>query len=193
MKKKASRRAAHLAEIFDPQKTRLMHVAGRCVKAEVETAASREKVDHVWISLDAGLSRPVLIAVNTLSRKSLKAGFDPRVRLGVLGMQAGELPHPGARPWPWLSYRDYENRHNIFYEAIDRGQAESIFLEWALRAKFIEAWGAPFFRKKPGLHQVHSRSRSCAVAEDLVGVDGALRFIFGDEAKMVFLKFCGQE
>ncbi|MFM8808578.1 MAG: hypothetical protein ACKOJB_06710, partial [Chthoniobacterales bacterium] len=58
----------------------------------------------------------------------------------------------------------------------------------------IEAWGVPYHRAEPGLHQVHSRRASAAVAEDLRGRDGAVRFYFdeGQRTELTLIKFTGQ-
>ncbi len=169
-------------------------MAGICTRAEIEAATSEDKIDHVWITLDAGLSTQILVSINTLSTKNRMLGFDPRVRMGVLSDIWTVLPSKGAGKWPKLDYGEFEDRNNIFYESFERPELESILLEWASDSIFIEAWGAPFFRKAPGIHQIHSRAKSCAVSQELHGRDGAVKFYFAkdNQTKMVFFKFCGQ-
>jgi hypothetical protein len=60
--------------------------------------------------------------------------------------------------------------------------------------RLIEAWGVPYHRAQPGLHQIHSRRASNAVAEDLRGRDGAVRFYFDEDQRveLALLKFAGQ-
>jgi hypothetical protein len=62
------------------------------------------------------------------------------------------------------------------------------------QAGLIEAWGAPYHRAQPGLHQIHSRRASSAVPEDLRGRDGAVRFYFDEDqrSELALLKFSGQ-
>ncbi|HEY5793053.1 MAG TPA: DUF2278 family protein, partial [Chthoniobacterales bacterium] len=89
---------------------------------------------------------------------------------------------------------EWEERHNLFYEFHERDRLGWLLLEWTAQARLLEVWGTPYRRKQEGVHQIHSRRASCAVAEDIRGRDGALRFYFDEEreARMVFFKFCGQ-
>ena len=71
-----------------------------------------------------------------------------------------------------------------------------MLVEKAESAVRIEIWGELYARKKMGLHQIHSRRASCAVPEDKVGSDGALKFFFEADpdrfAELLLFKFCGQ-
>jgi hypothetical protein len=179
-----------------PAEAVLVRVAGTVREARVEPALDPANIDHVWISLDAGFARPVEVAINTLSRRNRDAGFDPRVRVGILREPWTELPELGARGIASFSYADHEAREDIVYERLEREQVERLLLDAAARCVRAEAIGTPYHRRPiMGVHQIHSRRASCAVAEDLPGRDGALRFHFetpAREAWWMFFKFCGQ-
>ena len=71
---------------------------------------------------------------------------------------------------------------------------ETLLIDKATRAIFIEAWGELYVRIHVGIHQVHSMRASCSVLRDLVGRDGAIRFYFAEEkrAELMLFKYCGQ-
>ncbi len=172
-----------------------VHAAGSDLAAEAEHHPNPDHIDHVWLSMDTGAPRRLRIAVNTLSRRNRDAGFDGRIRLGIVRKPAGLSPPRGIEPTTGLDYAEIEAKENVFYETLDRAAMETALLSAAHRAILLEAWGVPYrHRQIFGLHQIHSRRASCAVAEDLRGQDGALRFHFpGEEGSALWLfKFCGQ-
>lgn len=170
----------------------LLWAAGRILDAEVEFHVNPDQVDHVWIRLDVG--RPILVAVNTLSRRNLVAGFDPRIRVGSVREVWSELPRAGFEPYESFDYGAIEAERNVFFEHYEREDLEALLLGLARDAALLEVWGAPYRQRHEGLHQIHSRRRSCAVAEDIVGRDGALKFYFAKEnvSLLLLFKFCGQ-
>ncbi len=87
-----------------------------------------------------------------------------------------------------------ESATNVFYETLDRREVELLLIEKASAAAHVEAWGQYHAGPRAGLHQIHSRRASCAVPEDLLGQDGAVKFCFERDgaAEMLLLKFCGQ-
>lgn len=176
---------------------RLVLASGDVVAATVELADQDFRIDHVWIFLDCGIGEPVTVSVNTTSRKSALAGFDPRIRWGKTTGSSQHMPPRGLRPLNRFDYADVELTQNVFYEHVDRQDCEERILGMARACDRVEAWGAPYRRGgQMGLHQVHSRRASCAVADDVVGVDGGLKFYLRSEQEvawtMVFFKFCGQ-
>ncbi len=170
----------------------LVRAAGRILNAELEFHVNPQQVDHVWIRIDAG--REVLVAVNTFSRRNLLAGFDPRIRVGTVRDTWSVLPRAGFEPCPRLDYAEIEAAQNVFFEHYAQDALEKYLLRLAREAAVLEVWGAPYRQLKQGIHQVHSRRRSCAVAEDISGRDGALKFYFEKECLSLLLlfKFCGQ-
>lgn len=176
-------------------KVPLAHAVGGDLKARVEHHPDPVRIDHVWIRMRAGEIPSVEISINTFSRRNFLAGFDPRVRVGMISDTWENLPPRGFVPCPRFDYEALERTHNVFYEFYEREALEELLIETTARACLLEAWGEPYLnRSKPGLHQIHSRRASCAVAEDIQFHDGALRFYFLEEkrSKMFLLKFCGQ-
>jgi len=173
---------------------RLLKVTGSIVDAVVEIADREEKIDHVWITLDPGLGFLVQVSVNTLSLKNLNGGYDPRIRVGCVRTAVETFPPRGVVELAGFDYAGEESRHNIFYEHYDRRGMEELLLGKCREADLLEAWGVPYRRRIPGLHQIHSRRASCAVAEDRVGEDGGLRFYFHSQRSslLMLFKFCGQ-
>lgn len=166
--------------------------AGIPESAKIEYASDPRKVDHVWIEIDCG--ERMRIAVNTLSLRNREAGFEARVRVGLIRAQFKHLPEPGVFPCEGLDYRALETTNNVFYEFYDQRSLEDLLLAKSERASFMEAWGEVYRHNHFGIHQVHCRWASCAVTEDIRGRDGALRFYFSDRStEMLLFKFCGQE
>jgi len=172
-----------------------VHVVGDSLQAQVEDADEEHKVDHVWITIDPGLPFRLLLAVNTLSTKNRDAGFDPRLRIGLVRGEWELLPPRGVQPCDGFDYGEIEKANNVYYEPHEKEDMEAILLDASARAVMLEAWGTPYHRHRTGLHQIHSRRASCAVAREIFNRDGALRFYYpGHQTTELFLfKFCGQE
>ena len=119
-------------------------------------------------------------------------------------------PCPSATAWPdtirasasgsWLypleffDYDTVELIENVEYRILERAAMEEYFALRCANCRRIEAWGVPYHRAQPGLHQIHSRRRSASVPTDLRGRDGAVRFYFDEDQRveLVLLKFTGQ-
>jgi hypothetical protein len=174
----------------------LARACGIPVTVEVEQDPDPERIDHVWIEIDCGSAGLLLGAVNTWSRRNAMAGFDPRVRLGLLRDPWEKLPAIGLFPSSGLDYAEKESRANIYYEVFEQRPLEQLLIEKAKASVVIEMWGQFYSRKRPGIHQIHSRRASSAVSEDLIGHDGALKFYFENlntrTSETLLLKFCGQ-
>jgi hypothetical protein len=178
-----------------PAQSPLVRVVGTVVRAEVEHSHKPADVDHVWLTLQAGLPHPISVSISTFSRRSRDAGVDPRVRLGRRREAWTALPAPVVESIPEFSYAGLEGRANVFYETVERGELEQILIADAQRSLRAEVIGTPYHRRPiVGLHQVHSRAASDAVKENLTGRDGAVRFYFDmpREAHWLFFKFSGQ-
>jgi len=151
-------------------------------------------MDHVWLTLDIGHGLEMRASLNTVSRRNREAGFEPRIRLGLVRSVYEELPPPGVFEAAPLNYADHETRANIFYEYKEQKQMEVLFAEKAGRAVLVEIWGDIYAHDHIGIHQIHSRRASCAVAGDITGRDGALKFYYAEEkeCELLLFKFCGQ-
>ena len=153
-----------------------------------------ENTDHVFVTLDAGLSLPVILSLNTLSFRNRVAGHDPRIRLAALRWRWTRLPSRGLYPLEFFDYDTVELLENVEFRVFERVALEEYFALRCANCRLVEAWGVPYHRAQPGLHQIHSRRASCAVPEDLRGRDGAVRFYFDEDqrSELALLKFCGQ-
>jgi hypothetical protein len=179
----------------DPFAAPFVYAVGGDLHARVEQHHDPAAIDHVWITMDVGSARRVFVSVNTLSKRSRDAGFDPRVRVGILREVQRELPRRGAQACQGFDYSDVEGRANVYFEHYERTALEDLLVEKTHRAALLEVWGTPYFRRyRAGIHQIHSRRSSCAVAEDLPNRDGALRFYFASDqtCALLLFKFCGQ-
>jgi hypothetical protein len=172
-----------------------VRVAGEIVGVEVETSDHPDKIDHVWIDVRAGDDGPLRLSLSTCSRQSRTAGFDPRVWVGTVISTWSELPATGIYKTPPLSYSAIESRHVVDYAPYDRPALETLLLEKAGNAIFVEAWGDLYVRGNVGLHQIHSRRASFAVPIDYLGRDGALQFYYREPAvrETLLFKFAGQQ
>lgn len=138
---------------------------------------------------DAG---PLRIALSTHSRQNAAAGFDARVRVGVIE-GAPSLPAAGIVPSSGLDYSTLEAETPVAYLEYERPALEIFLADKTRRAIFIEAWGELYVRNHLGIHQVHSRRASCSVLTNYVGRDGAIRFYYADGiAELLLFKYCGQ-
>ena len=171
-----------------------MHVAGAPIAFAAETDRVPSNIDHFWITVGVGSGEPIRIALSTHSRQNAAAGFDPRVRVGVVASMWRELPAAGMNRSRGLDYQEIEAVEPVTYIEYERPALESLLAEKTGRALFIEAWGELYVRNHLGIHQVHSRRASCSVLQDYKGRDGAIRFYFGGDAiaEMLLFKYCGQ-
>lgn len=178
----------------DPWVAPFVRMVGSDLRAEIESHSDPSRIDHLWITMNIGGPRRAMVSVNTLSRHSREAGFDPRVRVGVLRSPWTVHPPRGITEWDGLDYETLTAEANVYFEAMEKSAVEQALLEACRSADLLEAFGEPYRRRGlPGVHQVHSRRASHAVPKDLHHRDGALRFYFPNgTAKWFLLKFAGQ-
>ena len=171
-----------------------VHVTGVPIGFAAEIDRVPSNIDHFWITIGIGGTEPLRIALSTHSRQNAAAGFDPRVRVGVISSGWQKLPPPEMVCCRGLNYHEIEAVENVTYIEYERPALETLLAEKAGRAIFIEAWGELYVRNHLGIHQVHSRRASCSVPQDHIGRDGAIRFYFGGDAtaEMLLFKYCGQ-
>jgi hypothetical protein len=172
-----------------------VHAAGSDLTTRLEHHPDPAQIDHLWIGMDTGGPDRMTVSVNTQSKRNLDAGFDARIRVGILRGTWRNLPPRGVSACRGFDYADLERGTNIYYEHHDRTALEKLLQDSVSRAILLDAWGTPYHHKRlPGLHQIHSRRASRAVPVDITNRDGALQFYFSeDQATALFLfKFCGQ-
>jgi hypothetical protein len=172
----------------------MARVAGDVVRFDIENSQRAENVDHVYATIDAGLQSQVTLSLNTLSFRNRVAGHDPRIRLGILRWRWTHLPPRGLYPLEFFDYDTVELIENVEYRVLERTAMEEYFALRCANCRRIEAWGVPYHRTQPGLHQIHSRRASASVDSDLRGRDGAVRFYFDEDQRveLALLKFAGQ-
>ena len=171
----------------------LVHVVGTPIAFAAEIDRVPANIDHFWITIGLGAGEPVRIALSTHSRQNAAAGFDPRMRVGIVASSWSELPSTGLVKSPGLDYRTIESASRVSYLEYERPALELFLADKAKRAALIEAWGELYVRTHAGIHQVHSMRASCSVPRDLIGRDGAIRFYFRDgTAEILLFKYCGQ-
>lgn len=178
-----------------PGNDALVRVSGDVTSAEVEKSPRDELIDHVWLTVDAGISSDVEVSINSRSRKNELAGFDARIRVGVVRGKWDVLPERGVREMrEGFDYAEVEAAGNVFFEHKERPEMEDLLMTRATRCLRVEVWGMPYHRRIPGIHQVHSRRASCAVSSDVRGADGGVIFYFEEESasELWMFKFCGQ-
>lgn len=171
----------------------IVHVAGTPIAFAAEVDRVPANIDHFWITVGLGTGEPIRIALSTHSRQSAAAGFDPRIRLGILKSTWSELPPAGVLKSPGLEYAAIEAASPVTYVETERPALETLLTERSTRAVFIEAWGELYVRTHIGIHQVHSMRASYSVLRDFVGRDGAIRFYFADKtSELLLFKYSGQ-
>jgi hypothetical protein len=183
------------ALLANPLGAPFVHAVGGELQVRVEDHPNPDYVDHVWITMNAGFGTRPQVSINTLSKRNRDAGFDSRVRVGLIRGVWDILPQRGLEAAERLDYADLESAHTVFYEHFGRIQLEDLLTTTTRRATLLEVWGAPYQNKnRLGIHQIHSRRASCAVTADIRGHDGALRFYFPEDrtTEMFLFKFCGQ-
>ena len=94
--------------IFREIHTPLVHLVGDHLKARVEQVDQKRSPDHVWIGMDPGISTWLMISVNTFSIRNDEAGFDPRVRVGIIRRTWEKLPERGINECHRFAYDDLD-------------------------------------------------------------------------------------
>jgi hypothetical protein len=177
---------------FQSRHGELVQVAGEPISFAAETDNNPANIDHFWITIRMGDAGPLRIALSTHSRQNAAAGFDPRVRVGVIAAEQN-LPAAGILPSSGLDYAALEAETPVTYLEYERPPLETFLADKTRRAVFIEAWGELYVRNQLGIHQVHSRRASCSVLTNYIGRDGAIRFYYADgTTEMLLFKYCGQ-
>jgi hypothetical protein len=171
-----------------------VRVAGPPVGYTIEENADARRIDHLNVLVRAGSFGTVEISLNTFSFRNLNAGFDARIRVAVFSSNWTALPPPGLSRSGALNYSILETNNQLVYQELERPNLESLLIGKIDRALLIEGWGEFYVRAHRGIHQVHSRRASCAVSEDYLERDGAIRFYFkqNSKAELLLFKFCGQ-
>jgi hypothetical protein len=183
--------------LFERIRTRpakFVHVRGVPYTVTHEVAENPEDADHIHLTLEVPPFGRLRAAVNTFSRLNRDAGFDPRVRMAIIAAPYEKKPDPGLEELPGQDYAQLEAILPITYEFYDREALATLLMEKMKRAIRAEIWGELYARDHLGIHQIHSRRASCAVAIDLKNRDGALKLYYPTDnlSELLLFKFCGQ-
>ena len=191
-----ARRADARTLLFEKIRTsppKFVHVTGVPYTVEMEQSEDPLRVDHVWITLEAPPFGRIRAAINTLSRFNRDAGFDARVRVGIVTGTWDEKPENGLVEEPGQDYAMIEAALPVTYEFYEHEALAELLVTKAKSAVRAEVWGELYVQDHLGVHQIHNRRASCAVTRDLKGRDGALKLYYADNTTELFLfKFCGQ-
>ncbi len=191
-----ARRADARTLLFEKIRTtppKFVHVTGVPYAAELEQSEDPTRADHVWMTLEVPPFGRLRAAVNTLSRLNRDAGFDGRVRVGVVAGTWAEKPQTGLVEEHGQDYGLIERTVPVAYELHEHGPLAELLIAKAKIAVRAEVWGDLYAKDHLGVHQIHCRRPSCAVPGDLKNRDGALKFYYPDNTSELFLfKFCGQ-
>ena len=184
------------ALLFERIRTRpakFVHVRGVPYTVAAETAENPDDADHLHLTLEVPPFGRLRAAVNTFSKLNRDAGFDPRIRMGIVSAPYEKKPEPGLEELPGQDYAQLEAILPIAYEHYDREPLSALLMEKMKRAVRAEVWGELYAREHLGIHQIHSRRASCAVSLDLHNRDGALKLYYPDGlSELLLFKFCGQ-
>lgn len=192
-----TRRPDPRAILFERIRTsppKFVHLVGVPYVVQVEESEDPGKLDHVWLTLEVPPFGRLRVAINTLSRLNRDAGFDARVRVGIVRSKYGDKPNTGLEEFPGFDYAKIEAKEKVAYEEVERETLSELLVVKAKTAIRAEVWGDLYARDHIGLHQIHCRRASCAVKLDLKNRDGALKLYYPEEnaAELFLFKFCGQ-
>ena len=185
---------ALLYERIRTRPAKFVHVRGVPYTVTHETAENPEDADHIHLALEVPPYGRIRAAVNTFSRLNRDAGFDPRIRVGIVSESYEKKPEPGLEELPGQDYAQLEAILPITYEYYDREPLAELLMEKMKRAIRAEVWGELYARDHLGIHQIHSRRASHAVPTDLRNRDGALQlhYVEANLSELLLFKFCGQ-
>ncbi|HYR58405.1 MAG TPA: hypothetical protein VEO95_07245 [Chthoniobacteraceae bacterium] len=173
---------------------KFVHLVGVPYSVQAEQSPDPTRLDHVWLTLEVPPFGRLRVSMNTLSRINRDAGFDSHIRLAIVPSTYTEKPNTGLEEFPGLDYAKFEAKQKVAYKSYERDPLAELLVAKAKTAIRAEVWGDLYARDHIGLHQIHCRRASSAVALDLKNRDGALRLYYpdGNRAELFLFKFHGQ-
>lgn len=192
-----ARRPDPRAVLFERIRTsppKFVHLVGVPYAVQIEESEDPLRRDHVWLTLEVPPFGRLRVAINTLSRFNRDAGFDARVRVGIVRSTYPDKPNTGLEEFPGFDYAKIEAKEKVAYEFYEHDPLAELLVTKAKIAVRAEVWGELYAQDHIGLHQIHCRSASCAVKRELKNRDGALKLYYpeGNAAELFLFKFCGQ-
>jgi hypothetical protein len=185
---------ALLFERIRTSPAKFVHIRGVPYTVAVEQSDDPLKIDHVYLNVEVPPFGRLRACINTLSRLNRDAGFDPRIRVGIIRSTYTEKPQPGLEECAGLDYEKQEKTHNVTYELYDHAALSEMLVSKMKVAIRVEIWGELYARDHLGLHQIHCRRASSAVPLDLKSRDGAFKLYYPQDnlAEAFLFKFDGQ-
>jgi len=173
---------------------RFVHVTGVPYAVEREVNEDPQKVDHIWLTLEAPPYGRLRASLNTVSLRAVDEGLDGQVRVGIVKSTWTEKPPPSLVEDPGQDYAKIDAAFKVTYQAMDRDALAQMLLERAKRAVRAEVWGELHAKEYLGIRQIHGRRASNSVKEDLRNRDGALKLYYSEEnaAELFLFKYAGQ-
>lgn len=183
-----------LFERIQTSPPKFVHVTGIPYVVEREVCEDVERMDHVWITIEAPPFGRLRCTVNTLSRLSRDMGHDPRIRVGIVKGTWVEKPASALEECVGQDYAPLDHAVGVTYELYEPEALCALLLERAKAAVRVEVWGELYARETLGVHQIHSRRASSAVPKDIKNRDGALKLYYLPEnvSELFLFKFAGQ-
>lgn len=173
---------------------KFVHVIGVPYAVELEMPNDPANSSRIWLTIEAPPFGRLRASVNTTSRLNREAGFDPRIRVGIVKSTWAEKPAPGLSEDPGQNYGKIDAAFKVTYEEMEQDALASLLVERAKRAVRAEVWGDLYAQEHLGVRQLHCRRASSAVSTDLRNHDGALKLYYTEEngAELFLFKFAGQ-
>jgi hypothetical protein len=173
---------------------RFVHVTGVPYAVEREKKEEPEKIDLIWLTVEAPPYGRLRVSLNTVSLQAIGRGLDGRLRVGIVNSTWTEKPAPGLVEDPGQDYGKIEAAFKVSYEPMESEALATMLLERAKRAIRAEIWGELHAKEFLGIRQIHCRRASDAVKDDLRNRDGALKlyYVDGNTAELFLFKFAGQ-
>ena len=192
-----ARRPDARALLFERIRTtpaKFVQVRGVPYAVAVEESSDPLKLDHIWLTLEVPPFGRLKAAINTLSRINRDAGFDSRVRAGVVPSTYAEKPATGLEECAGQDYAQIEATQKIVYKPYEREALTEILVAKLKTAVRVEVWGELYARDHLGIHQIHCRRASSAGPANYKNRDGALKLYYPTDnlAELFLFKFCGQ-
>jgi hypothetical protein len=192
-----ARRPDARALLFERIRTtpaKFVQVRGVPYAVALEETSDPLELDHIWLTLEVPPFGRLRVVINTLSRLNRDAGFDARIRVGIVRSTYSEKPATGLEECAGQDYALIEATQKINYEPFEREALSEMLIAKMKIAVRAEVWGDLYARDHLGIHQVHSRRASCAVTHDFKNRDGALKLYYQADnlAELFLFKFCGQ-
>src|SRR6202012_3945712 len=126
-----ARRPDARALLFERIRTspaKFVHVRGVPYTVAVQESEDPLKIDHVYLNVEVPPFGRLRVAINTISRLSRDAGFDPRVRVGIIRSTYTEKPSPSLEECAGLDYAKQEEKHGVTYEAYEQAALQEMLV-----------------------------------------------------------------